>query len=157
MGCHFLLQGIFLGIEPMAITSPSLAGEFFNTLPPGKPGLGWALYSMRDVLKEEDRQRHMMTKVETGMKVLPTKEGQGLPATPGAGETRNRHPPLPRGFTRNQLYGHLGFQMYGLQTCDPWALPLGSDSTGPSTNTAPLESGLSTRARCKVYSCPLNT
>ena len=88
MGCHFLLQGIFLGIEPMAITSPSLAGEFFTTLPPGKPGLGWALYSMRDVLKEEDRQRHMMTKVETGMKVLPTKEGQGLPATPGAGETR---------------------------------------------------------------------
>ena len=45
---------------------------------------------MRDVLKEEDRQRHMMTKVETGMKILPAKEGQGLPATPGAGETRNR-------------------------------------------------------------------
>ena len=41
VGCHFLLQGIFPRIEPASITSPSLAGEFFTTTPPGKPGLGW--------------------------------------------------------------------------------------------------------------------
>ena len=34
MTCHFLLQGIFSGIEPM---SPALAGGFFTTEPPGKP------------------------------------------------------------------------------------------------------------------------
>ena len=36
VGCHSLLQGIFLtqGIEP---TSPVLAGKFFTSEPPGKP------------------------------------------------------------------------------------------------------------------------
>ena len=37
MGCHFLLQGIFLtqpGIKP---TSPALVGRFFTTEPPRKP------------------------------------------------------------------------------------------------------------------------
>ena len=37
VGCHFLLQGIFLpnpGIEP---ASPALAGRFFTPEPPGKP------------------------------------------------------------------------------------------------------------------------
>ena len=31
VGCHFLLQGIFL------TTSPALAGKFFTAEPPGKP------------------------------------------------------------------------------------------------------------------------
>lgn len=44
------------------------------------------------VLKEEDKQRHVMTKVETGMKILPAQERQGPPATPGVGETRDRRP-----------------------------------------------------------------
>jgi len=35
MGCHFLLQGIFL--EPVSCVSPPLAGRFFTTEPPGKP------------------------------------------------------------------------------------------------------------------------
>ena len=36
VGCLFLLQGVFLtqGLEP---ESPTLAGEFFTTDPPGKP------------------------------------------------------------------------------------------------------------------------
>jgi len=36
VGCHFLLQGIFLiqGSDP---ASPALAGEFFTAEPPGKP------------------------------------------------------------------------------------------------------------------------
>ena len=39
MGCHFLLQGIFLtqGIEPKSPASPALAGGFFTTESPGKP------------------------------------------------------------------------------------------------------------------------
>ena len=36
VGCHFLLQGIFL-IEPESPASPALAGRFFTTEPPGKP------------------------------------------------------------------------------------------------------------------------
>ena len=32
VGCHFLLQGVFLSPE-----SPALAGGFFTTAPPGKP------------------------------------------------------------------------------------------------------------------------
>ena len=38
-GYHFLLQGIFptQGIEPTSLTSPTLAGVFFTTVPPGKP------------------------------------------------------------------------------------------------------------------------
>ena len=38
VGCHFLLQGIFLtqGLESLSLMSPALAG-FFTTLPPGKP------------------------------------------------------------------------------------------------------------------------
>ena len=41
-GCHFLLQGIFLtpGMEPAYLASPTLAGGFFTTAPPGKPKLG---------------------------------------------------------------------------------------------------------------------
>ena len=42
VGCHFLLQGIFLnqGWNPLA--SPALAGGFFTTAPPRKPtGPGW--------------------------------------------------------------------------------------------------------------------
>ena len=33
MGCHFLLQGIFLtqGFEPSSLVSPVLAGGFFTT------------------------------------------------------------------------------------------------------------------------------
>ena len=33
VGCHFLLQGIFLiqGTEPMSLLSPALAGKFFTT------------------------------------------------------------------------------------------------------------------------------
>ena len=36
VGCHFLLQGIFLtqGSKPV---SPALGGRFFTTKPPGKP------------------------------------------------------------------------------------------------------------------------
>ena len=34
VGCHFLLQEVFPGIEPM---SPALAGRFMTTEPPGKP------------------------------------------------------------------------------------------------------------------------
>jgi len=35
MGCHFLLQGIFLtGVKP---ASPTLAGRFFTTVTQGKP------------------------------------------------------------------------------------------------------------------------
>ena len=36
VGCHFLLQGIFLdpGIKPMC---PAFAGELFTTQPPGRP------------------------------------------------------------------------------------------------------------------------
>ena len=39
VGCHALLQGIFLpGIEPASLASPALAGRFFLPLaPPGKP------------------------------------------------------------------------------------------------------------------------
>ena len=39
-GCRFLFQGIFPhpGIEP---TSPALSGEFFTTVPPGKPIKRW--------------------------------------------------------------------------------------------------------------------
>ena len=39
MGCHALLQGIFLtqGIEPMSPASPAFAGRFFTTVPPEKP------------------------------------------------------------------------------------------------------------------------
>ena len=38
MGCHFLLQGIFLtqGSNPSLLTSPALAGGFCTTEPPGK-------------------------------------------------------------------------------------------------------------------------
>ena len=35
MGCHFLLQGIFL--TRGRTLSPSLAGRFLTTEPPGKP------------------------------------------------------------------------------------------------------------------------
>ena len=31
MGCHFLLQGVFSGIEPTSLTSPALAGRVFTT------------------------------------------------------------------------------------------------------------------------------
>ena len=45
MGCHALLQGIFLtqGLNPslMSPMSPSLAGGFFTTEPPGQPCLLW--------------------------------------------------------------------------------------------------------------------
>ena len=38
-GCHFLLQGIFPPrIKPVSLVSPALAGRFFITEPPGKPG-----------------------------------------------------------------------------------------------------------------------
>ena len=39
MGCHFLLQGNLpdLGIEPVSLASPALAGRFFTAEPPGKP------------------------------------------------------------------------------------------------------------------------
>ena len=40
MGCHFLLQGIFLtqeSIEPKSSASHALAGKFFTTEPPGQP------------------------------------------------------------------------------------------------------------------------
>ena len=38
-GCHFLLQGIFPPrIKPVSLVSPALAGRFFTTEPPGKPG-----------------------------------------------------------------------------------------------------------------------
>ena len=35
VGCHFLLQGIFLtqGLESLSLVSPTLAGGFFTTLP----------------------------------------------------------------------------------------------------------------------------
>jgi len=41
VGCHFLLQGIFLTQElnPHLPASPALAGGFFTTEPPGKPRL----------------------------------------------------------------------------------------------------------------------
>ena len=36
VGCHVLLQGIFLtqGSEPMSLVSPALAGGFFTAMPP---------------------------------------------------------------------------------------------------------------------------
>ena len=41
MGCHFLLQGIFLtqemSLQPTSLGSPESAGRFFTTAPPGKP------------------------------------------------------------------------------------------------------------------------
>jgi len=37
VGCHFLLQGIFLMQGDPDPTSPSLAGRFFTTEPAGKP------------------------------------------------------------------------------------------------------------------------
>ena len=39
VGCHFLLQGVFLdpGIELASLTSPALAGRIFTLAPPGKP------------------------------------------------------------------------------------------------------------------------
>ena len=37
VGCHFLLQGLFLGMEPVSLASPALAGRFFTTEPLGKP------------------------------------------------------------------------------------------------------------------------
>ena len=39
VGCHFFLQGIvpIQGSNPIFLTSPTLAGEFFTTEPPGKP------------------------------------------------------------------------------------------------------------------------
>ena len=39
VGCHFLLQGIFLtqGSNPLEPTSPASAGGFFTPEPPGKP------------------------------------------------------------------------------------------------------------------------
>ena len=38
MGCHFLRQGIFptQELNPASLASPSLAGRFFTTVPPGK-------------------------------------------------------------------------------------------------------------------------
>ena len=41
VGSHFLLQGIFPnpGIEPMALTSPALAGGFLTLALPGKSAL----------------------------------------------------------------------------------------------------------------------
>ena len=37
VGCHFLLQGIFLTQGSKSAVSPALAGGFFTTAPPGKP------------------------------------------------------------------------------------------------------------------------
>ena len=38
MGCHLLLQGIFLTqVEPRSLASSALAGGLFITAPPGKP------------------------------------------------------------------------------------------------------------------------
>ena len=39
VGCHFLLQGIFLTLrlKPVSLTSPAMAGGFLTTTPPGKP------------------------------------------------------------------------------------------------------------------------
>ena len=44
VGCHALLQGIFLnpGIKPTLLTSPALAGGFFTIEPAGKLGRGKA-------------------------------------------------------------------------------------------------------------------
>ena len=37
VGCHFLLQGLFPGMEPVSLASPALVGRFFTTEPLGKP------------------------------------------------------------------------------------------------------------------------
>ena len=37
MGCHFLLQGVFSGIEPSSSVSPALAGRFFTKSHLGSP------------------------------------------------------------------------------------------------------------------------
>ena len=37
VGCHFLLQGLFPGMEPVSLASPALARRFFTTEPLGKP------------------------------------------------------------------------------------------------------------------------
>ena len=37
VGCHFLLQGIFLIQKPKSLVSPTLAGRFTTTGPPEKP------------------------------------------------------------------------------------------------------------------------
>ena len=42
VGCHFLLQGIFLTrIEPVSVASPAVADKFFTTVPLGKPRVCW--------------------------------------------------------------------------------------------------------------------
>ena len=42
MGCHFLLQGIFLTLGlHLPLVSPALAGGFFTTVPLGKPFYMW--------------------------------------------------------------------------------------------------------------------
>ena len=42
VGCHFLLQGIFLtqGSSPRSLVSPALADRFSCAVPPGKPAIG---------------------------------------------------------------------------------------------------------------------
>ena len=42
VGCHFLLQGIFLtqGPNPVSLASPAVPGGFFTTVPPGKLMVG---------------------------------------------------------------------------------------------------------------------
>ena len=37
VGCHFLLQGLFPGMEPVSLASPALVGRFFTTELLGKP------------------------------------------------------------------------------------------------------------------------
>ena len=55
VGCHFLLQGIFLTHVWSNPTSPALPGRFFPTEPPGKPPRVWLsnilIWLMRDNFK----------------------------------------------------------------------------------------------------------
>ena len=50
VGCHFLLQGIFL-TQRSSFASPALAGRFFTTMPCGKQILKWRLLSLLSWVK----------------------------------------------------------------------------------------------------------
>ena len=58
MGCHFLLQGIFLtqGSNPRLLCLLALPGEFFSTEPPGKSfGLWGCLVNVEGRREQSDR------------------------------------------------------------------------------------------------------
>ena len=52
--CHFLLQDLpNPGIETVSLTSPTLAGEFFTTVPPKKPKSTYNLTKLKKKKRKE--------------------------------------------------------------------------------------------------------